>query len=341
MIAKYITLFLVLALGLFFIFQDNKVPKKETPKVSIVEENKTIEEVKVSKEIVTPPKASKPIVKEEQEEETEILKWCIDKSIKKVNNNSPLSSLTKTNTDGDIIEIFQNFGGMSREKLYEYENGILRSKTSIFYSSNGKVYQHIINIIYDEDADIANNKQTKEDIFYLTSFGSGVALPDEMDIEYHEEYDEEGKKIFAYTGNLDKMHRSATYSYDEEGNLLSKTFIHYGEAQGNTTTFYNKNGKVVSIYVESDEKRQNRWSDKVKSSLEERKKMYKKLRYKVFKEELIQAFKYNKNGQIIEEYNAFQDTHIKYIYDKYGNLIEKIDDKENVLLEQSFKICEE
>ncbi len=334
MITKYITLFLALGLGLLFIFQNNKVPKKETPKVSIVEENKTIEKVEVSKKIVTPPKASKPIVKEEQKEETKVLKWCIDKSSNK--------SKIKTNDDGDIVEIIEDIGLSiaSSKKLYDYEGGILKSKTSIF-QFNGEVYEHIINIIYDDYADIADDKETKEDIFYLTSFGFGVAIPDKMDIEYHEEYDEEGKKIFAYTGNLDKMHRSATYSYDEEGNLLSKTFIHYGEAQGNTTTFYNKNGKVISIYGESDEERQNRWSDKVKSSLEERKKMYKKLRYKVFKEELIQAFKYNKNGQIIEEYNAFQDTHIKYIYDKYGNLIKKIDDKGNVLLEQSFKICEE
>ena len=305
--------------------------KNETTPIKS-EENKTIEEVKVSKEIAIPQKSSKPIVKEEQEEETEVLKWCIDKSSDKLK--------IKTNDDGDIVEIINDMGLSiaSRKELYDYEEGILKSKTSIF-KFNGEVYEHMVNIIYDEDADIANDKQTKEDIFYLTSFGFGVAIPDKMDIEYHEEYDEDGKKIFAYTGNLDKMHRSATYSYDEEGNLLSKTFIHYGEAQGNTTTFYNKNGKI--IYDESSEERQNRWSDKVKSSLEERKKMHKKLRYKVFKQDLRKAFKYNKNGELVEEYNAFNNSRIKYIYDKYGNLIKKIDNKGKVLLEQSFKVCDE
>ena len=230
---------------------------------------------------------------------------------------------------------------MSSEKFYDYEGGILKSKTSIVHYSDGEVIESIINITYDDNSNVSNDKQTREDVFYLTTFGLGINVPKKMNLEYHEEYDEDGKKIFAYTGSSENMNRSATYNYDEEGNFLSKSFINYGEGSRNTTTFYNKEGKIISVHNESYEEVKKRWSDKVKSSLEYKKKMHQKLRYEVFNQDLARAFQYNKDGKVIEEYSKINDSNISYIYDKYGNLIKKVKENGEVLFTQSFKVCEE
>ena len=71
-----------------------------------------------------------------------------------------------------------------------------------------------------------------------------------MDIEYHEEYDEFGRKVFAYTGEKERKNRSMAYFYDNEGRLYAKTIIHYGAGRVNSTIYYKKDGTVDHVNQE-------------------------------------------------------------------------------------------
>ena len=122
--------------------------------------------------------------------------------------------------------------------------------------------------------------------------------------------------------------------------LVSHSSI-YGSFGKNTTTFYDKKGKILNVYRESVEEVKKRLANQIKSSMKQRREIEENLRYEVFNQKLSKSFKYNKDGKVIEEYNKLKDYNLSYIYDKYGNLIKKVKDNGEIVFTQSFKICEE
>ena len=122
-----------------------------------------------------------------------------------------------------------------------------------YYDEIGRVREKQIgncrlNIVYD--ANILVTKESIQDIKYLINLGKSVLTPLQMDIEYHEEYDELGRKVFAYAGGKERKNRSMAYFYDNEGRLYAKTIIHYGAGRVNSTIYYKKDGTVDHVNQE-------------------------------------------------------------------------------------------
>ncbi len=122
-----------------------------------------------------------------------------------------------------------------------------------YYDKEGKIIEKRINdekikIIYDNDINVT--KDSINDIKYLILFSDSLILPKEITVEYHEEYDKLGRKIFAYISLNDAKNRSMTYLYDKEGRLYAKTVIHYGEGFINYTVYYKKDGTIDHINEE-------------------------------------------------------------------------------------------
>jgi len=381
-------LLLILILGLYFLDLD----KNEPPiKVKKEEQNSTKEENRT--EIITLSTPSPPIEIEEnkidQQQEEKELKYCLDevedfnrrgekeRIFYEYDDNEVEIKIDK-NSDGTIDftnhrEFTENGDLLLEEKDFD-NNGEIDTKTDYLYGSGDrleevevKAYMNNreepivlkVDINYSDEEDIDDSKEGRKDIYQLLkSYTHSMVLDMNIDMEYYEEYDDEGRKVLAYLGNKEYMRRSFRYAYDDEGNLLSKTLIDYGYGRRNSTTYYTPSGQIKEVYVQSneelkalEEERKRCYQEKLAQFKEEYRKVVedgiyleslkipnKLLQNKTFHQKLIKAYRYNEDGTIAEEFDG-DEQNITYKYDTYGNLIEK-KQGDKVLLKQKFKVCE-
>ena len=276
------------------------------------------------------------------------------------------------------IEIDKDGDGIiDRKRVYTYGSlGRLEEiETKVYAKDEKEPMVDKIEILYSQEEDIDDSSKGQKDIYQLikseTSRATiGLEIGREgfeslfggeyepLSLEYHEEHDAYGKKIFSYTRSSDSMRRSFRYAYDDEGSLLSKTLIDYGYGRRNSTTYYTPSGQIKEVYVQSEEEKQVLEEERKKwyqEKLSQFKKEYRKivedgiyveslkipnklLKRKTFHQKLIKAYRYNEDGRIAEEFDN-REQNITYRYDIHGNLIEKRRG-DRVLLKQKFMVCE-
>jgi len=380
-------LLLILILGLYFLDLDNNEPPI---KVKKEEQNITKEENKI--EIITLYTSSLPIEieenKTEQQQEEKELKYCLDE-IEDFNrrgekerifyeyDDNEVEIKVDKNSDGTIDftnhrEFTENGDLLLEEKDFD-NNGEINTKTDYLYDSGDRLEEVEVkaymsnreepivlkvDINYSDEEDIDDSKEGRKDIYQLLkSYTHSMVLDMNIDIEYHEEYDDEGRKVFAYLGSKEDMGRFFRYAYDDE-NLLSKTLIDYGYGRRNSTTYYTPSGQIKEVYVQDNEElkaleeERKRWyQEKLSKFKEEYRKIVeegiyleslkisnKLLQNKTFHQKLTKAYRYNEDGTIAEEFDG-NEQNITYKYDTHRNLIEKRRGDE-VLLKQKFKVCD-
>ena len=268
-------------------------------------------------------------------------------------------------------------GKMDRKRVHTYGSlGRLEEiETMLYPKDEREPIVDRIGVDYSQEEDIDDTPQGHEDIYQLIKPSTSRVLVDvgigretfeelfggEYDrtvVEYHEEHDAGGKKVFAYAGSKEYKSKSFRYLYDSEGNLLSKTAVDYGFSHINTTTYFAPSGQIKEVYKQSNEELQEmirekeKWyREKMDQTKEENRKLLSGIIYrqsndrmnqvlgqKTFHQKLIKAYRYNEDGTLAEEFDN-NDKNITYRYDAHGNLIEK-KRGDKVLIKQFFKACQ-
>jgi YD repeat-containing protein len=366
-----------------FVKKDNfsKKPKKE-PKPKQIKEIENQEDIHYCLDKVSTKKRDTFLHYEEGKTIIEVdtnRDGKIDfKSSKIFNDNGDLVLIEKDINNDGKVDIKEHFYYGIFDRLEAYET---------FRYTDKKSYNSKVIINYNDEEDIDDSDAGHKDIADLTKkpicflFDSMKYYEDDSDveqndmanlpkdfilildddalsIEYHEEYDAQGRKILAYSGSKDYKRKSFRYFYDYHDNLLSKTEINYGMAKQNITTYFTKTGQISEIYAESEEELKARIKEQQKLYKEKlnnvkaeyriflseplyyqsRKEMNKILTHKSFHSKLIKAYRYNDKDKVVEEFDG-KDLNISYKYDDYGNLIEKRRGDE-ILIQQHYKRCQ-
>jgi len=194
----------------------------------------------------------------------------------------------------------------------EYNRNIYHHR--VYRDSDDEVQEKSISIEYDDDLQEPNSDEDIEDINNLTEYS--YFYVGENPIIYHEKYNEDGKKVLAYTTVNGKIIDRIVYKYNDNGSLATKTFLY--KYKLSKTIFYSNNGKKERIFKESSHDMNisdSNYSDDY-----------------IFQDELSTENIYNDKHKLIES-RTYDDgnltTRDEYKYDKNGDLLSDVEYDEN------------
>jgi len=183
----------------------------------------------------------------------------------------------------------------------------------VYRDSDDNITENSVSIEYDDDLQEPNSDEDIKDINNLTKYN--YIYYGENQIKYYEKYNEDGKKILAYTTLNGKLNDRIVYKYNDNGSLASKTFLY--KYRTSKTIFYSNNGKKERIFEES-------FHDLISD-----------INYSddhIFQDELSTENIYNDKHKLIES-RTYDDGNLtmrdEYKYDKNGDLLSDVEYDEN------------
>jgi len=213
------------------------------------------------------------------------------------------------------VEVFNS--KIDTYKLYqddkdEYNRNIYHR--IVYRDSEDDIMEYSVSIEYDENLQEPNDEDI-EDINNLTQYQ--YFGPKETKIKYHEKYNEDGKKVLAYTTLNGNIFDRIVYKYNDDGSLATKTFFYSNRTS--KTIFYSNNGKIERIFEESSKDiniTDGNYSDDY-----------------IFQDNLYIENIYNDEHQLIQSRHIYDDGNFiikdEYKYDKDGNLASDIEYDQN------------
>jgi len=213
------------------------------------------------------------------------------------------------------VEVFNS--KIDTYKLYQDDKDEYNRNTYhriLYRDSYDDIKEYSISIEYDENLQEPNNEDI-EDINNLTKyqyFGE-----EKIKIKYHEKYNEDGKKVLAYTTLDGNIFDRIVYKYNDDGSLATKTFLYSNRTS--KTIFYSNNGKIERIFEESSKDiniTDGNYSDDY-----------------IFQDNFSIENIYNDKHQLVQSRHIYNDGDLiikdKYKYDKNGNLLSNIEYDKN------------
>jgi len=204
----------------------------------------------------------------------------------------------------------------------------------VYRDSDDNITEDSVSIEYDDNLQEPNSDEDIEDINNLTRYS--YFYDGENQIKYYEKYNEDGKKILAYTKLNGKLHDRIVYKYNDNGSLVTKTFLY--KYRTSKTIFYSNNGKKERIFEESfhDINISDRnYSDdyifqdelSTENIYDDRHQLVENRIYNDRNLTMRNEFKYNKNGKLLNDLEYDQNGSItSEMQYKNGELIKVIED---------------
>jgi len=233
------------------------------------------------------------------------------------------------------IEVFNSKLGtyaLYQDDTDEYNKNTYHRR--LYRDSDDNITEDSVSIEYDDNLQEPNSDEDIEDINNLTRYS--YVYDGENQIKYYEKYNEDGKKILAYTKLNGKLNDRIVYKYNDNGSLASKTFLY--KYRTSKTIFYSNNGKKERIFEEnfydmniSDRNYSDDYIFQDKLATEniynDKHKLVESRMYNGANLIMRDEFKYDKNGKLLNDLEYDQNGSItSEMQYKNGELIKVIED---------------